>query len=157
MLSTGFSIGNERGWTKITPRRIFNPRDSFFEQLYRRSFIATSSVVIKKSVLDKVGGFDSSLLVAEDLDLWLRVALSNTKYNYIREHLLFYRSHEASITANPLNAHRDIEKVFFKYRSNAGMECDDCSHPLSPKKVLVSFLASHESFPHSHKIAFRLS
>lgn len=121
MLSTAFFIGNpQSGWKKITPRRIFNPNDSFFEQLYRRSFIATSSVVIKKSVLDKVGGFSSSLLVAEDLDLWLRVAITSAKYHYIAEHLLYYRSHLASITSNPLNAHKDIEKVFYKYRRQAG-------------------------------------
>lgn len=121
MLSTAFYIGNPlRGWKKITPRRLFNPNDSFFEQLYRRSFIATSSVVIRKSVLDKIGGFDSSLLVAEDLDLWLRVALTKAHYHYIPEHLLYYRSHDASITSNPLNAHKDIEKVFYKFRRQAG-------------------------------------
>jgi len=120
MVSTAFYIGNEKDWQKITPRRIYNPRDSFFEQLYRRSFIATSSVVIKKDFLTKAGGFDTSLLVAEDLDLYLRIALMNAKYFYIREHLLYYRSHPNSITSNPLNAHQDIQKVFYKFRHQAG-------------------------------------
>ena len=120
MISTAFYIGNQKEWHKITPRRLYNPRDSFFEQLYRRSFIATSSVVIKKDFLTKAGGFDTSLLVAEDLDLYLRIALMNAKYFYFNEHLLYYRSHPDSITSNPLNAHQDIEKVFYKFRYQAG-------------------------------------
>ncbi len=120
MISTAFYIGNEESWKKITPRRLYNPRDSFFIQLYRRSFIATSSVVIKKEILMKTGGFDTELLVAEDLDLYLRVALANANFHYFQEHLLYYRSHGESITSNPLNAHRDIEKVFYKFRHQAG-------------------------------------
>ena len=120
MISSAFYIGNEKDWQKITPRRLYNPNDSFFEQLYRRSFIATSSVVIRKDFLTKAGGFDTTLLVAEDLDLYLRIALMNANYHYIKEHLLYYRSHPDSITSNPLNAHRDIEKVFYKFRHQAG-------------------------------------
>lgn len=130
MLSTAFFIGNEKDWKKITPRRIFNPNDSFFEQLYRRSFIATSSVVIKKEILTTAGGFDTRLLVAEDLDLYLRVALMNAKFHYIQEHLLYYRSHPASVTFDPLNAHQDIEKVFYKFRHQAG-------YKLFVKRMLV--------------------
>ena len=120
MISTAFYIGNGKDWTQITPRRLYNPQDSFFMQLYRRSFIATSSVVIKKDILLKAGSFDTKLLVAEDLDLYLRVALMNAKFHYIKEHLLYYRSHGDSITSNPLNAHKDIEAVFYKFRHQAG-------------------------------------
>jgi glycosyltransferase involved in cell wall biosynthesis len=122
MISSAFYVGNSKQWQKITPRRLYNSNDSFFEQLYRRSFIATSSVVIKKDFLTKSGGFDSELLVAEDLDLYLRIALMNAKFYYINEHLLYYRSHPHSITTNPLNAHQDIEKVFYKFRRQAGYE-----------------------------------
>lgn len=123
MLSTGLFVGNPiSGWSKVAPRTLFNLNASFFEQLYRRSFIATSSVVIKKEILEKVGGFDSTLLVAEDLDLWLRVALATTKYQYLKEHLLYYRVHDSSITSNPLNAYGDNERVFIKYSAQAGFK-----------------------------------
>lgn len=45
-----------------------------FCQLALRCFIQTSTVILRKSVLAKVGKFDTTLLYAEDLDLWLRIA-----------------------------------------------------------------------------------
>ncbi len=121
MTSTAFSVGSgNRPWVKVVPRKFFNSKFPFFNQLYRRSFIATSSVVVKKSALEKVGGFDTSLKAAEDLDLWLRMALAQTKYLFINEFLLYYRSHITSITANPLNHASDIKSVFLKYRQFAG-------------------------------------
>jgi len=48
--------------------------DIFVELLYHRNFIATNTVVIKRSILEKVGLFDESMYSLEDYDLWLRVA-----------------------------------------------------------------------------------
>lgn len=50
---------------------------NIFKSLYLRSFIACSSVVVKRSVLDQVGLFntDPNLIAIEDTDLWLRIAL----------------------------------------------------------------------------------
>lgn len=42
--------------------------------LLRANFIGTSSVAVRRSVLDEVGLFDESLASSEDLDLWLRIA-----------------------------------------------------------------------------------
>lgn len=49
-------------------------RDLLLDGLLRANFIGTSSVAVRRSVLDEVGGFDPSLASSEDLDLWLRVA-----------------------------------------------------------------------------------
>ena len=54
-------------------RQVYN--GACFEHLLAGgNAIATSSVVIKKSALQQVGGFDESTIVAEDADLWLRIA-----------------------------------------------------------------------------------
>lgn len=58
-----------------------------------------SSVLIRKQVLDAVGGFDESLPPAEDWDLWLRVAL---RYHFVaipRSQIL-YRVSANSASAN---------------------------------------------------------
>jgi glycosyltransferase involved in cell wall biosynthesis len=39
-----------------------------------RNFISPSGVMVRRSVLDAVGGFDESLRYSEDLDLWFRLA-----------------------------------------------------------------------------------
>jgi teichuronic acid biosynthesis glycosyltransferase TuaG len=41
--------------------------------LYRRGFIATSSVVARRSAIAEVGGFDETLRTGQDFDLWLRL------------------------------------------------------------------------------------
>jgi glycosyltransferase involved in cell wall biosynthesis len=53
---------------------------NIFESLYLRSFVACSSVMVKRSVLDQVGLFstDPDLIAIEDTDLWLKIALKNT-------------------------------------------------------------------------------
>jgi len=52
---------------------------NIFKSLYLRNFIACSSVMVKRSVLDQVGFFntDPNLIAVEDADLWLRIALKH--------------------------------------------------------------------------------
>ena len=50
------------------------PRQELERGLLRRNFIGTSGVVVRQSVLARVGGFDESLAYSEDLDLWFRLA-----------------------------------------------------------------------------------
>lgn len=49
-------------------------RGLMVDGLLRANFIGTSSVAVRKAVLDEVGAFDTGLASSEDLDLWLRVA-----------------------------------------------------------------------------------
>jgi glycosyltransferase involved in cell wall biosynthesis len=46
----------------------------FILGLLHENFIGTSGVVLRKSVLDRVGSFDETLTYSEDRDLWFRVA-----------------------------------------------------------------------------------
>jgi len=54
--------------------------------------ICTSSVVMKRSVLDEVGVFDTepNLRTIEDFDLWLRVAEKGFRFSYIPNALGYY-------------------------------------------------------------------
>ena len=44
-----------------------------FSTLYTHSFVSTPTVVVKKEVLEQVGGFDTRYVSAEDFDLWLKI------------------------------------------------------------------------------------
>ena len=48
------------------------PSGQVFDKLLREDFIPNSSVMIRKSILDEVGGYDETLFT-EDWDLWLRI------------------------------------------------------------------------------------
>ena len=47
-------------------------RRAFFLLLLERNFVYTS-VTVRRSVLDEVGGYDEALSTGEDWDLWLRI------------------------------------------------------------------------------------
>lgn len=49
-------------------------RGFVFEQLILDNFIPTSSVVVKKNILDEVGGFNERFLISQDFELYLRIA-----------------------------------------------------------------------------------
>jgi GT2 family glycosyltransferase len=45
----------------------------FFKRALERCLISPSSVIIARSLFDRIGYFDESLPAAEDYDLWLRI------------------------------------------------------------------------------------
>lgn len=51
---------------------------------YLRSynFIVTHSPLLRKSLIDKIGGFDEKMATLEDWDFWLRCAFSGSFFNY---------------------------------------------------------------------------
>jgi len=67
-----------------------------FPDLAVTNFITTSSVTIKKSLLNEVGGFDTTLYGIEDYMMWMRVA-KRTKWCYSKEILTEYRVRTASL------------------------------------------------------------
>ena len=50
------------------------PQREFARGLLYENFIGTSGVVLRRSVLERVGGFDEALNYSEDRDLWFRLA-----------------------------------------------------------------------------------
>lgn len=82
------------GYFPIKSGRIFYP-------LLFRNFIITSSVLLKKVDFEKVGGFseDKSLIIAEDLKLWLSIAKIGKGY-FFDEPLVKYSMDEVSISSD---------------------------------------------------------
>jgi glycosyltransferase involved in cell wall biosynthesis len=61
------------------------------------TFISTCSVTVKRTVLDKVGGFPEGSRASEDYHLWAKVMkLSNG--GTIQKNLVFYRQHAGNTT-----------------------------------------------------------
>ena len=71
----------------------------FGELLYKRNFIATPTVIIRRSVLDDIGLFDPMILSQEEYDLWLRIS---SKYSvcYINEPLVNVIVHADSLSSD---------------------------------------------------------
>ena len=54
------------------------PEGNIYEDILKKSFIMPSSMMIRKSILDKLGGYDENLSY-EDFDFWVR---SSRRYDY---------------------------------------------------------------------------
>lgn len=63
-----------RNSERVNKMKIHEVREGdIFESSLRRCLICCSSVMIKKSLFEDVGGFDENLVTCEDYDLWLKV------------------------------------------------------------------------------------
>lgn len=64
-----------------------------FKAIMKKNFIGTtSSIVVRKSVLNQIGGFDISLPALQDYDLYIRI-LKKWKVSWTQEPLTFYDDH----------------------------------------------------------------
>ncbi|WP_435627896.1 glycosyltransferase family 2 protein [Candidatus Ferrigenium straubiae] len=70
-------------------------RTCYLSLLYDGNCLSTSAIVVRKSALDKAGGFseDSQMVTAEDYELWLRLAKKGCSFVLIEEVLGEYRLH----------------------------------------------------------------
>lgn len=103
-----------------------------FHKLILKNFIATSSVVVKKSALDELGMFSENpkLRVGEDYDLWLRIA-QKYKIKYSPKILFSYRIHPDSVTKNKTKAYKNISYLYKKWLKKN----------LSPKEKILFTIA----------------
>lgn len=68
-----------------------------------------SSVMMKKSVAEKVFGFDEKLKFAEDLDMWLRIAEKFT-FDFVNKPLVIIRNNDKSVQRTITNNHMMFQK-----------------------------------------------
>jgi glycosyltransferase involved in cell wall biosynthesis len=103
-----------------TPRKRRSPIrghmcGDLFLDLYQRSFINTSGVVMTRDSFFQAGPFDEAIRTAEDYDLWLKVARTSTMA-YLDAPLVGIRKHPDELSKNKLelrqNAIRVIQKHF---------------------------------------------
>jgi glycosyltransferase involved in cell wall biosynthesis len=67
---------------------------------YAHNPLPTSSVVVRRAPLEAAGGFASDLPLAEDWDVWLRLATTGATFLCVPEARIAYRRQPASLTAD---------------------------------------------------------
>jgi len=68
------------------------PGGNILLHMLKRNYIITSSILLKKEVIDKLGAFDTTLEVTEDWDFNLKVAAEFEIYA-VQEPMIYYRLH----------------------------------------------------------------
>jgi glycosyltransferase involved in cell wall biosynthesis len=70
-----------------------------FDELIQSGFILTSGVVMRRAGLNDVGNFDTSLTIAQDYDLWLRISY-RWKVQLVDKCLFTKQSWDGSLSSN---------------------------------------------------------
>jgi len=85
-------------------------RGDAFSELLQFNFIPMLTVIVRRAVLDKVGGFSLRYKISQDYDLWLRIA-ECYPIDFIKQPLAKYRAHGENIGANPLIACKEVLEI----------------------------------------------
>ena len=88
--------------------RFFSPRE-LWPRLRYRDDINLSSVLLHRDAFDAVGGFDPAFHIAQDWDLWLRLAArySVKMFAAVPEPLVVYRRVAGSLSSNAMRYYYD--------------------------------------------------
>ena len=96
-----------------------------FELLSLENLIYAPSVIIKKNLLEKLGGFDESIPLCEDWPFWLKATKNGFKFYYLDIPCANYRIHDSSTYSSTMNKNIfnsefiKIDKIIFdKYISD---------------------------------------
>ena len=108
-------------WKYFKRKYLYLYGDDFFvlknatADIYAENVIGTSSVVVKKTVLEAMGGFDESLSQSEDWDLWLRISLQH-KIACIPKIMMNYLMHrQGNLSKSTLDRSNSLLLVSEKY------------------------------------------
>jgi glycosyltransferase involved in cell wall biosynthesis len=85
----------------------FNPPAALGPMLRYRCAFHVGTVALRRDAFDAVGGFDPSLLVCEDWDLWMNLAArySVALFAAVPERVAVYRTTPGSISSNAMRMH----------------------------------------------------
>lgn len=118
VIYTGVQVVNENNQPtrKIVPEY----KGEILSKLFESNCIdTTSSVLVKKEVLERVQGFDASLPSCQDWDLYIRLA-QVTKFDFVKESMvLFYHHSGERITTNKKSVLKGHLSIFEKYKELA--------------------------------------
>lgn len=84
--------------------------DVFVQLLREGNFITNTSVVMRRALFEKMGGFYTGLNGTEDWDLWIRVA-EHHEIGFVPEPLVRYRFHAGGISRNFIKMGRERVQV----------------------------------------------
>ncbi len=103
--------GDVTGKQKVVEESVLDFEDMF---LGNKNGPAAPTAMIRKSVLDSVGGYDSNIGI-EDLYMWLKITSSGYKIGLISDQLAYYRQHGQNIHNNYSWLVDNVEKIYSEY------------------------------------------
>lgn len=83
-------------------------------QLFRDNFVCFSSVMVRREMLDSVGGFDTTVEHSEDYELLLRLT-SRTPVDFVDEPLVYYRTGHGNLSSQTEKRFRAVCAIMQRF------------------------------------------
>lgn len=83
------------------------------------NFIACSSVLYRRASIERAGFFDERLTMLEDVELWLRLALTGWKVGFAPQAIARMRFHSASAAHSAIRQAQTVQDVEFVLERHA--------------------------------------
>lgn len=100
-----FNLGRRADKNKKVFKNAFLPQGNVFKELLYECFVPLPSAMVRKELFEKVGGIDTHYCVAEDYDIFLKIA-EVSKLAAIDEVCCLYRVHDSNLS------HKDYTQTF---------------------------------------------
>jgi len=116
---------------------------SFPKSLFRENYLLPSATVLRRRVIDQIGGFITREVAtnAADWDFYLRCIASGVRITFLPEENCYYRSHQGSATANYLKMTRACVCVLRKnQRTASGLMRKELSDSLHAQLCKLAYL-----------------
>lgn len=118
---TNEEITTQTETTRSTVGLFLGP--DFFDSLVRQNQLPLSTVLLKKSALDRVGLFEEAKPYhgCEDYDLWLRLAKAGFVFYGMPDVLARYRRHDTAMTAVASNSFNPMLRLVRRHIDDSGL------------------------------------
>lgn len=114
--------GNKSG-VNLIPEGVGASGDVFDKVIAKdKQPFPTNTVIVRKSALDRVGGFNERLVIATDTDCWIRLAAIG-KFHYADRVLGYVRRGDDNISSRAAEGSGDF--ALFKHETNRAMMFKD--------------------------------
>ncbi|WP_114751774.1 glycosyltransferase [Pleomorphovibrio marinus] len=100
----------------------------FLSTIASKQVIQTPSIIVKREIYEKIGGFNFTLKGCEDWEMWIRIASHGYKFHYEPQILASYRLRETSNSGSSHRTGRFVDdvlecmKIYLRYLPIYGKE-----------------------------------
>ena len=108
-------------------------KGDLFVKAFSESFIHTSSVMIRRDVLERIGGFPTKYRFADEFDVWLKIS-RNHDIAFLDKPLVFIRFYDSNTSHNRLGVRSDTYDILMK----------NYDPDRIPRKIFLKTLSNHD-------------